>query len=50
MSRYFSSTHALSDGGRFLIVGLPGTKLTQEQIETIRDVQPAGFIFFSSEP
>jgi len=47
MSGYFSTTPTLSDGGRFLIVGLPGTKLTQEQRETIRDVQPAGFIFFS---
>jgi len=47
MSGYFSPTKTLSDGGRFLIVGLPGTKLTQDQIETIREVQPSGFIFFS---
>ncbi|QSR88447.1 glycoside hydrolase family 3 N-terminal domain-containing protein [Methylacidiphilum caldifontis] len=47
MSGYFSSDNALCDGGRFLIVGLPATGLSKDEVNVIREVQPAGFIFFS---
>ncbi|ACD83802.1 glycoside hydrolase family 3 N-terminal domain-containing protein [Candidatus Methylacidiphilum infernorum] len=47
MNGYSTSTNALRDGGRFLIIGLPGAHLSQDQIQTIREIQPSGFIFFS---
>ncbi|MFA3783368.1 glycoside hydrolase family 3 N-terminal domain-containing protein [Melioribacteraceae bacterium 4301-Me] len=47
MGKQFSAKKPLSFGGRFLIVGFHEKVLSKETIETIREVQPTGFIFFT---
>jgi beta-N-acetylhexosaminidase len=41
-----SSPIALTRGGQFLIIGIPGPELDADTREAIKEIQPAGFILF----
>lgn len=40
-------SHSLTDGGKFLILGIPGPEVDPATRELARVVRPSGFIFFS---
>ncbi|MDD4932485.1 MAG: glycoside hydrolase family 3 N-terminal domain-containing protein [Methylacidiphilaceae bacterium] len=40
-------SHSLADGGKFLILGIPGPEVDSATRELIRTVRPSGFILFS---
>lgn len=40
-------SHPLADGGKFLILGIPGPEMDSATRETVQEVRPSGFILFS---